>query len=193
MTCPVAPTPRSGLLAWLLRALLLGVGAAVLGVCATAPAAAHNSLQSTSPDDGQTVARTPSAVVLTFDEPALAMGTKIVVTGPGGEVQQGPVRNIDNTVRQDLQGEAPAGSYTVAWRVTSADGHPISGSFAFTSRQAGVAQPAPTASASATHQHSPAPPTSNRVPPWVGLVLLVAVAGTVAALVRRRRMSLYQD
>ena len=193
MTAPAVPTPRSGLLAWLLRALLLGVGAAALGVCATAPAEAHNSLQSTSPDGGQTVDRTPSAVVLTFDEPALAMGTRIVVTGPGGEVQHGPARNIDNTVRQDLQGEAPAGSYTVAWRVTSADGHPISGSFTFTSRQAGLVQPAPTASASATHQHSPAPPTSNRVPPWVGLVVLLAVAGTAAGLVRRRRMSHGED
>jgi methionine-rich copper-binding protein CopC len=190
MTSPAVPT-RPSLLAWLVRALLLGVGAAVLAVTAAVPAAAHNSLQSTSPADGQTVTRTPSSVVLTFDEPALAMGTRIVVTGPDGEVQQGPARSVDNSVSQDLQGEAPAGSYTVAWRVTSADGHPISGSFSFTSSQAGVARPAP--SASASHQHSPAPPSSGRVPPWLGLVVLVAVAGTAAALVRRRRMSLHQD
>jgi hypothetical protein len=34
-------------------------------------------------------------------------------------------------VTEHLQPGSPAGQYTVAWRVTSADGHPVSGRFSF--------------------------------------------------------------
>ena len=71
------------------------------------------------------MAHTPSSVVLTFDEPAIAIGTKLVVTGPTGPVQTGAPQLVDNTVTQNLQPGAPAGAYTVEWRITSTDGHPI--------------------------------------------------------------------
>ncbi|MGW2996193.1 CopD family protein, partial [Streptomyces sp. NPDC001193] len=37
----------------------------------------------------------------------------------------------DDTARVELSGKLPEGTYTVAWRVVSADGHPISGAFVF--------------------------------------------------------------
>ncbi len=54
---------------------------------------------------------------------------------------------MDDTVRQALAPGAPAGAYTVSWRVTSADGHPISDTFTFTARAASTATAAPSASA----------------------------------------------
>lgn len=84
---------------------------------------------------------TPSEIVLTFDQPAVAMGTRVVVTGPSGPVQTGTARLVDDTVTQAVAGGAPAGAYTVAWRVTSADGHPVSGTFTFTSTSAGAGSP----------------------------------------------------
>jgi hypothetical protein len=39
-------------------------------------------------------------------------------------------------VSEHLQPGSPAGQYTVAWRVTSADGHPVSGRFSFTALSA---------------------------------------------------------
>lgn len=114
---------------------------AVLAVSGAVPAAAHNALTGSSPGRDAVVASVPGAVVLTFDEPAIGLGTRVVVTGPQGEVQQGPPRLVDNTVTQPLQPAAAAGAYTVAWRVTSIDGHPISGTYAFTATEAGSSPP----------------------------------------------------
>lgn len=117
---------------------LVLVGAVLTLVVSAVPAAAHNVLTGTTPTSGGQVGATPRSVVLTFDQPAVAMGTQVLVTGPSGQVQTGPPRLVDNTVTQDLQGGAPAGTYTVAWRVISADGHPVSNTFTFTSTQPGT-------------------------------------------------------
>jgi hypothetical protein len=42
----------------------------------------------------------------------------------------------ETKVSQNLR-EGPAGHFTVAWRVTAADGHPLSGTFTFTAAAAG--------------------------------------------------------
>jgi methionine-rich copper-binding protein CopC len=107
---------------------------------------AHNSLQSTDPADGSTVAVPPTHVTLTFDQPAQALGTEVVVLGPDGTtVSTGTPELVDSTVAQALVADLPAGAYTVQWRVTSADGHPLSGELTFTA-EAGTA-PEPTADA----------------------------------------------
>lgn len=96
------------------------------------PAAAHNVLISTDPADGSTVPSAPDAITLTFNEPAVALGTQIQVTGPdGSELAVGEPQLVDNSVVQPLAEERPAGAYQVVWRVTSADGHPIEGVLAF--------------------------------------------------------------
>lgn len=129
---------------------------------------------------------TPSEIVLTFDQPAVAMGTRVVVTGPSGPVQTGTARLVDDTVTRAVAGGAPAGAYTVAWRVTSADGHPVSGTFTFTSTSAGAQSP-PVAAAPA-----PAEPAAGeggaagrrgrrRRRPVLG------AAAVAVVLVRRRR------
>src|SRR5690606_20404665 len=61
------------------------------------------------------------------------LGTQVAVTGPDGEsvVDGEPV--VDGTeVEQALTDDLAAGSYDVVWRVTSQDGHPISGELGFT-------------------------------------------------------------
>ncbi len=116
------------------RSISAAVASGVLLVLVGAgPAAAHNRLRSSDPADGSTLARTPDAVVLTLDEPPVALGTRVLVTGPEGPVGQGTPQLVDETVRQPLVGGAPAGRYTVEWRATSADGHPVSGRFSFVS------------------------------------------------------------
>ena len=122
----------------------------LLGLVSGATAAsAHNSLASTDPADGTTVAVAPAAVTLTFDEPAQALGSQIRVTGPDGAVvSTGDVVLSGSTVAEHLVDVRPAGTYTVAWRITSTDGHPVSGSFSFTATGAAGASAA-TASATA--------------------------------------------
>jgi methionine-rich copper-binding protein CopC len=123
------PAPAGRALA-VLAALLLACAALLV---AAPHASAHNALLGTDPADGSTVATPPTHLTLTFDQPAQALGTEIVVLGPdGAAVSTGTPELVDNTVAQALAADLPAGAYTVQWRVTSADGHPLSGELAFT-------------------------------------------------------------
>ncbi len=140
---------------------------------------AHNALISTIPGDGTTVAGPPSSVVLTFNEPAIATGTKVLVTGPDGvSATTGDPRLVDSTVEQDLSSALPAGEYEVEWRVTSADGHPINGRFTFmvrTGSTSGASTPAatgtpstdssPSPSAGAPSSEAPTPAATPVTPP----------------------------
>jgi len=129
---------------------------AVTLIATAVPASAHDVLRSTNPADGAVVDRLPDRVVLTFDEPALAIGTEVVVTGPAGPVSDGPPQLVDAEVRQPVRA-GPAGRYTVLWRVTSADGHPVSGTFAFTTQQGSAASPTATPATTT----APSTPTSK--------------------------------
>jgi methionine-rich copper-binding protein CopC len=104
-----------------------------LGVTVALPsvASAHDVLEKTTPSDGTVVDRLPGAVVLTFSEEPLSIGAQVVVTGPTGNVASGPPTIDGRDVTQALLPTAPGGDYTVSYRVTSDDGHPVSGSFSF--------------------------------------------------------------
>jgi methionine-rich copper-binding protein CopC len=114
----------------LVRAVAIGgLVVAALGIAGTA--SAHATLLLTDPADGSRVAKLPGTVTLTFNQPVLAIGTVIQVVGPAGDVAQGKPVLVDREVHQAVRPGAPNGGYRVMWRVTSADGHPISGQFAF--------------------------------------------------------------
>jgi methionine-rich copper-binding protein CopC len=165
--------------------LLIVIAGTMLAVWAGASQAfAHNSLTSTNPADQEMVQGSPRAVVLTFDGPVIATGTHVVVTGPSGLIQQGKPGLAKNTVTQDLQPEAPAGTYTVSWRVTSADGHPLSGTFSLTAKQLPTS-PQTSPPTTPTTQTQP-----TRMPGWLKLVVgVVAIifAVWVAGRASRRR------
>jgi methionine-rich copper-binding protein CopC len=126
---------RAGRLLFALAALAL---VAVLGA---APATAHSVLLQTSPARGATVASAPDSVALTFNEMPQGEFSTIHVTGPDGQRRDnGHVQVVNDVVTEPLGGTRPAGRYVVDWRVVSADGHPVSGEFAFTARAAGLAR-----------------------------------------------------
>ena len=170
-------------------AVLVAVILTVLGTPRTAWA--HNALIGTTPEDGTTVASAPDAIVLTFHEPAIATGTKVLVIGPDGSATSGDPSLVDNTVRQPLRPQLPAGEYTVDWRVTSADGHPVNGTFTFGVRSESQAPSSPPPSPSQTPSASQTPSTSQTsdggddgagdVSPWWWLLASVPV-GLAAVL-----------
>jgi len=169
---------------WRLRALgaVLAVTAAMVG--AATAAQAHNVLVSTSPVDGSTVAVVPAAVTLTFDQPALALGTEVIVTGPTGPVQSGAAVLVNNTVTEHLLPGSPAGAYTVTWRASSTDSHTVSGRFSFTASSASTGNQAtttapnpaiPAGSASSTSTAGQAPTALWFAAGAVVLLLLLVV------------------
>jgi methionine-rich copper-binding protein CopC len=128
---PTRPPSVVGLAPTALLTSLLIAGLTVLGGATAAQA--HNVLRSTDPVDGSTVAVAPDQVTLTFDEPAIALGTQVEVRRPDGTiVSVGEPVLTGASVSQTLAGDRPAGTYTVEWRVTSDDGHPITGGLTFT-------------------------------------------------------------
>ena len=115
-----------------LAAALLGGVAAPVTILAPV-AAAHSVLLSTDPADGATLDASPDQVVLTFNEEVNQTFASVAVTS--GEdrtnliVGEPVVEGAAVTVALDGLAD---GSYTVGFRVTSADGHVISGSSGFT-------------------------------------------------------------
>ena len=99
-----------------------------------APAAlAHATLVSSTPSDGAVLARAPKQVVLAFNEPVeSALGSVRVYDGGLHRVDDGATTKPEpNEVAVGVRSGLPRGTYTVAWRVISADSHPVHGAFVF--------------------------------------------------------------
>jgi copper transport protein len=129
-------TARAGrLTAALVAGLLAALGslAALLAVGPARPTSAHASLIGTAPAADEVLAAAPGTVDLRFDEPVETAGGAVEVFGPGGgRVDAGRVTTSEGgaVVSTDVAGD-DQGTYTVAWRVTSADSHTLSGSFVY--------------------------------------------------------------
>jgi copper transport protein len=111
-------------------AVVLGLALAVLA--GSSPAGAHATLQTTDPVDDALVDAVPGTVTLGFDEPVDATTGSIQVIAPDGDRVDGSLSDRDGgrTVGVEVDGDA-RGTYTVAYRVVSDDGHTITGSFVF--------------------------------------------------------------
>lgn len=114
-------------------ALLLGLLLTSVGAVALAPAAsAHSVLLSSDPADGSAVARVPATVVLTFNEPIQSSTMEVAVTASSGVSVTEVKATVSGTViTQPLPDDLPNDEYTVAYRVISVDGHPVSDTIAF--------------------------------------------------------------
>jgi methionine-rich copper-binding protein CopC len=170
-----------------LRALAVVLAAAALLVAAADAAQAHNILEGTSPANGATVKIVPAAVTLTFNEPALALGTEIIITGPGGPAQSGAAVLVNNTVSEHVSPGSPAGEYKVVWRVSSDDGHPVTGTFSFTATSASPGQRAAAATAAASAAPTPASGSGSSLVLWWVMAAAVLILVPLVVLVVTRR------
>ena len=113
------------------RGAALAIAIAVL--LPVAPAQAHSTLVATEPRRDSTVEHPPDRVLLRFDEPVeTALGSVSVYDGDGRRVDAGEImRPTPVSVAVAIDGELARGTYTVAWRVISADSDPIRGAWVF--------------------------------------------------------------
>ncbi|MFE9020078.1 copper resistance CopC/CopD family protein [Streptomyces sp. NPDC007808] len=115
--------------------MLLGTLLVLLLLGGTGPASAHAALRGTDPGDGSVLKSAPRHLTLTFTESVGLLEDSFRVLDPDGrrlrtgEPQHGP--GGGDTARVSLPAKLDRGTYTVAWRVVSADSHPVSGAFTF--------------------------------------------------------------
>lgn len=112
---------------------VLGALLVALWLLLSAPAAsAHDSLVDSEPGADEVLTESPTELVLTFSGEVSELGVQFMVTGPEGrDVVQGTPTVDGAVVTQALAEELVNGDYEVTWRVTSSDGHPISGTIPF--------------------------------------------------------------
>lgn len=126
------------------RVAALGLLWAAMLCAATGIAAAHAVLVSTDPATGTQLDVAPTRVSATFNEQLQTAFAAMTVVGPDrhlwstGEAQvRGAVASVA------VRPLGPTGTYTVNYRVTSADGHVVSGSWTFELTVAGTGTPGP--------------------------------------------------
>jgi copper transport protein len=117
-----------------------GVGRALAGtalvlaivVSTAGPASAHAVLLRTDPSPQTTVKSPPAAVRLQFSEAVeVAFGAVRVFDVDGKRVDKGKIQTAQGRREVVVPASLPGGTYTVTWRVVSADGHPVHGGFQF--------------------------------------------------------------
>ena len=173
-----------------------------------APAAAHDEVLSTSPEQGAVLESAPEQIELSYSGEIMDIGHQVLVTGPEGQsVTEGPLERDGSQVVQPLaETGSEEGTYQVVWRVVSSDGHPIEGTYTYqvgdgadTTTAAPSLSSTPTdaptdgSDSSAQAQDAAAQEDSGGLSGWaVGatvVVLALAVIGLLGLMSRRRRKS----
>jgi methionine-rich copper-binding protein CopC len=175
-----------------------------LSIALAQPAFAHSRLLSSDPQRGAHLSQPPTKVTLTFSEPVDVRYATVALTI--GEGEPAPLGlSADGGV---LTGQVPpdiavAGGATevpwkVTYRVTSKDGHPISGVVDFTvaagkgAGQDSGEDTAATRTETPAQTASPVSDTSAKAnggfpTAAIGIPIVVVAAGAVVALVIRQR------
>ncbi len=142
-------------------------------------AAAHSQLEAATPAAGSTLDAAPAQVTLRFSAGVLPQYADVAVQVGDGESSAVPVEVQNDTVTGDLAALAPGAggtqeptAWTVAYRIVSADGHPITGEVTFSAPPPAPA-PAPTpveppstdgSAPSSPSTTAPAPPEQSSTP-----------------------------
>jgi copper resistance protein C len=131
-------------------------------------AGAHAARVSADPADHAALSAGPFQVSATFNEDLQTTFAAMTVVGPDGNLWTVGEPQVHGTVVSiRLRALGPTGDYTVNYRVTSADGHVVAGSWSFQLTTPGPGTPG--------GQASGAPP--DDVPVWPFALGAVALVG----------------
>ncbi|QQM47643.1 copper resistance protein CopC/CopD (plasmid) [Streptomyces liliifuscus] len=158
--------------------LLVGTVLALL-LGGAGSASAHATLTSAEPADVSVLKTAPKQITLAFSESvSLSDGSLRVLSPKNLRVDSGAVTHAGketDTARVKLRDKLPEGTYTVSWRVVSADSHSISGAFTFS-----VGKPSATAAVVPTESSDDTAVSRIydvfRYVAYGGLALLIGVA-----------------
>ena len=115
------------------KACWAALATTVAALVSASPALAHSTLVTTEPPRDAIVEQSPDRVVMRFDERVeTALGSIRVYDGAGERVDGERItRPTPESVAVAIPEELGRGTYTVAWRVISADSDPINGAWVF--------------------------------------------------------------
>ncbi|MEV5878740.1 copper resistance protein CopC [Streptomyces sp. NPDC052101] len=162
------------------RLSLLCAGLFLLLLGTAAPASAHAALRATDPADGTVLRTAPRHLTLTFSESVGLLTDTFRVYDPRNHrLRTGPAEHAaghSDTARVALPATLATGTYTVAWRVVSADSHPVSGALTFSvgRRTATTATPAPDTT------ENPATAALYNIARYLAYLSLAVLLGTAA-------------
>jgi copper resistance protein C len=162
-------------IAWV--ALLLAA-MALLATQNAQVASAHATRVASEPADNAVLTAGPDQVSATFNERLQTTFAAMTVVGPDGNVWSTGESTVQGAVvSARLRPLGPVGTYTVNYRVTSADGHVVSGAWAFRLIVPGTGTPGPAASSNA----------GDGIPVWPFVVVAVALVAAGGLWAVRRR------
>ncbi|WP_329350034.1 copper resistance protein CopC [Streptomyces sp. NBC_01261] len=115
--------------------MLLGSLLVLLLLGTAGTASAHAALESTDPADGSVLKSAPRTLTLTFSESVALLDDSFRVYDPDNRRVRTSsahhAKDAGDTASVTLPAKLGTGTFTVAWRVVSADSHPVSGAFTF--------------------------------------------------------------
>jgi methionine-rich copper-binding protein CopC len=140
---------------------------------------AHATRVSAEPADNAVLTTGPHRVSATFNERLQTTFAAMTVVGPDGNVWSTGEPTVQGAVVGiSLRPLGPTGTYTVNYRVTSADGHVVTGSWSFRLAVPGTGTPGPAAAAA----HG-----GGDIPAWPFVVVVVALVAAGGLWAIRRR------
>ncbi|MCZ3387589.1 MAG: copper resistance protein CopC [Actinomycetia bacterium] len=170
---------------------------AALTLLPVTAASAHSELVESTPADGAELKQAPTQVQLVFDEAIQQQGGDIVVSVRASTVSDATTFATEaNVATIGLTGPAQPGSYTVKYRIVSADGHIGSGTFGYS--VTGTSPASPDATTSPPQDAGDTGDTGNSgdsedssgTVVWVlglGAIGIASVAAIISVAVRGRR------
>lgn len=104
---------------------------ALAALIAPQRAGAHAVLLDSDPAHRAVLAAAPARIVLRFNEPVTPIEVRVIDAGGRMLALPQPPRSVDREIHAALPPDLGTGTFVVSFRVTSADGHPVSGALLF--------------------------------------------------------------
>lgn len=131
--------------------VLLGVGVILLGagtaLAVPTAAVAHDQIVATSPAEGETLTQVPSEFSVTSSGDLLELGADgafaLRITDADGRFYGDGCLTVSGPTLSTAGALGEPGDYRMAYQVISQDGHPVSGSVAFSFQPATPVAPSP--------------------------------------------------
>jgi len=165
-----------------LRLAFIAALVAAMALAGAPVASAHAARIAADPAENTALAAGPQRVSATFNEQMQPEFAAMTVVGPDANLWSVGDPEVTGAVLSvGVRPLGPTGTYTVNYRVTSADGHPVSGSWTFRLTVAATGTPGPSAAKQAE------PVGGDGIPVWPFLVAgAVIIGGGILWTARRR-------